>query len=89
MFYEDLDDDTKSSILEYSVSVEYIVENNDALVCDMFAGLNSNNYVLNNQEVRNAAYWGEFKVLVYSVASEYRDFFLTYNILSDKNCQSL
>ena len=51
----------------------------------MFARLNSNNYVLNKQEIRNAKYWGEFKVFVYSLASELRSFFIEYGILLDKD----
>lgn len=84
--YSDLDDDTRESLLCYEIAAEVIIEREESVIYDMFARLNSNNYILNRQEIRNSRYWGDFKVLVYSLASAYRDFFLTYEILSDKEC---
>ena len=84
--YSDLDDEVQESILSFEIIAEVVTEKDESLIYDMFARLNSNNYVLNKQEVRNAKYWGDFKVLVYSIAAKYRDFFLRYGIFSDKDC---
>ena len=84
--YSDLDDEAQEAILEYEIVAEVVTEKDEGLIYDMFARLNSNNYVLNKQEIRNSKYWGDFKVLVYNLASKYRDFFLSYRLLSDNDC---
>lgn len=85
-YFSELDPDVQEEFLSYQVSAEIVIENDDSVVYDMFARLNSNNVVLNKQEIRNAKFWGEFKVLVYNLASIHREFFLTQNLLSDKDC---
>lgn len=84
--YSDLDPDTQEAILEYEVLAEVVTEKDESVIYDMFARLNSNNIVLNKQEIRNSKYWGEFKVLVYRLSSKYRDFFLNNQLLSDNDC---
>lgn len=84
--YSDLDEEVREAILSFEIVAEVVTEKDESLIYDMFARLNSNNYVLNKQEVRNAKYWGDFKVLVYSLAAKYREFFLYYGIFSDKEC---
>lgn len=86
MKYSDLDEETKEAILEFEIVAEVVTEKDESLIYDMFARLNSNNYVLNKQEIRNSKFWGDFKVLVYNLASQYRDFFLKYKLLSDNDC---
>ena len=84
--YSDLDEDIQEAILEYEILAEVVTEKDESLIYDMFARLNSNNYVLNKQELRNSRYWGDFKVFIYRLASKYRDFFLDNNLLSDHDC---
>lgn len=84
--YSDLDIETQEAILSYAILAEVVSVKDEGVLYDMFARLNSNNYVLNKQEIRNSKYWGDFKVLVYNLASKYRDFFLSYNIMSDNDC---
>lgn len=84
MYYEDLDDETKEQILDYDIFVEVINEKEDPIIYDMFARLNTNNCVLNKQELRNSRYWGEFKVAAYNTAAEYRDLFYNNKIFNDK-----
>lgn len=86
MKFDNLDDDIKGDFLGYEISVEYITETDDSKVYDMFSRLNSNNYVLNKQEVRNAIFWGDFKVLAYKLAAKYRSFFIDNMIFNDKDC---
>ena len=83
--YSDLDEDTQEAILEYEIIAETVTEKDESLVYDMFARLNSNNYVLNRQEIRNAKFWGDFKVLVYNLASHNRRFFIDFSLLSDSD----
>lgn len=84
--YSELDEETKEAILEFEIVAEVVTEKDESLIYDMFARLNSNNYVLNRQEIRNSKYWGDFKVLVYNLASRYRDFILKYKLLTDNEC---
>lgn len=84
--YSELDPDTQEAILEYEILAEVVTEKDESVIYDMFARLNSNNIVLNSQEIRNSKYWGEFKVLVYRLSSKYRDFFLSSKLLSDSDC---
>lgn len=82
--YSELDDETKENFLSYELFVEIINEKDDHVIYDMFARLNTNNYVLNRQELRNSKYWGEFKVAVYNLAAEFREIFLENNIFNDR-----
>lgn len=84
--YSELDEEAKEAILEFEIVAEVVTEKDESLIYDMFARLNSNNYVLNRQEIRNSKYWGDFKVLVYNLASRYRDFILKYKLLTDNEC---
>lgn len=84
--YSDLDPEIQEAILEYEILAEVVTEKDESVIYDMFARLNSNNIVLNKQEIRNSKYWGEFKVLVYKLSSRYRDFFLSTKLLTDNDC---
>lgn len=84
--YSELDEDAQESMLEYEILAEVVTEKDESSIYDMFARLNSNNYVLNKQEIRNSKYWGDFKVFIYRLASQYRDFFLNNRLLGDNDC---
>ncbi len=85
MYYDNLEDDIKEQILHYNISVEIIKIKDDARIYEMFARLNTNNMALNKQELRNAQYWGEFKVFVYRKSSEFKNLFIEKNIFKDKD----
>lgn len=87
--YSELDVELQESILEYEILTEVVTEKDESVIYDMFARLNSNNIVLNAQEIRNSKYWGEFKVIVYRLSSKYRDFFLETHLLSDNDCSRM
>lgn len=84
MKYDELPDEIRKGFLEYEIFAEIISDKEDYIVYDMFARLNTNNYILNNQELRNSKFWGEFKVAVYSLTAELREFFQENNIFNDK-----
>ena len=83
--YSDLPDSTKEELLQFNIIAQMITESNESLIYDMFARLNSNNVVLNKQEIRNSKYWGDFKVFINQLTSEYRVFFTDYNFFSDSD----
>ena len=84
MIYSNLDDETKSDILNFQIIAQIVTEDDDSSIYDMFARLNSNNVALNKQELRNSVYWGDFKVFIYQLTSDYRYFFEKYNFFKDK-----
>ncbi len=81
--YSDLDDSIKESFLDYQIPVELIKTNDDSVVYDMFMRVNTNSYTLNKQELRNAKYWGDFKVVVYKLTSTWRPFFKMNKVFKD------
>lgn len=83
-YFSDLSDEMQSNFLSYNISFELIKIESDSLIYEMFARLNTNNVALNEQEIRNARYSGEFKVFIYRKASQYREWFLDNKIFSDK-----
>lgn len=82
--YGELDPEYKSRILEYTFAVEVLPTNfEDRDVLEIFARLNSTGYKLNAQELRNAEYFGAFKICVYNLAYEQFERWRSWRILSD------
>ena len=81
--YEEFDDDTQIAFLSFNIPIVLIKSEDDSIIYDMFARLNTNNVVLNKQELRNSKYWGEFKVFAHRIATKYRNFFIDYKTFSD------
>lgn len=82
--YNEFDDDTQIAFLGFNIPIILVKTENDSIIYDMFARLNTNNMVLNKQEVRNAKYWGDFKVFANKTATYYRNTFIKYKTFSDK-----
>lgn len=69
--FDQLDDPTKLSILDYSFSVHtFPSQVDDREILQIFARINSTGLKLTPQELRNAWYFGEFKTCMYLLASE-------------------
>lgn len=83
-FYSELSDKLKTVFISYEISVLIIQSNNDGLIYDMFARLNTNNMILNAQEIRNAKYWGVFKSAVYEFGRNIRDKFIEWKVFNDR-----
>lgn len=80
--FHTLSKDLQEKFLLYDLSCEQLRKAIDVEIKDMFVRLNKNNVKLNNQELRNALYEGDFKKLAYNLADETVDFFLDNKILS-------
>lgn len=85
MTYDSLDEELQEDFLSYELPVEVIKVKDDSIIYDMFARLNTNSMTLNKQELRNAKYWGEFKVFIYRLAAKWRNFFIEINMYNDKS----
>lgn len=84
-YYSDLEEDEKLSFLDYQVPVELIKSPDDNVIYDMFMRVNTNSLVLNKQELRNAKYWGDLKVLAYNLSSKWRFIFTENSIIKEKD----
>ena len=51
----------------------------------MFMRVNTNSIVLNKQELRNAKYWGDLKVLAYNLSSKWRPTLKEHYIVKEKD----
>lgn len=60
MTFDDLSAELKKRIYGYLFVVRLLPEMSDAELRDIFSRLNRNNVVLNQQELRQATYWGQF-----------------------------
>lgn len=69
--FAELNSDVQRQILEYEFNVHVLpswVDDRDVL--QIFRRMNSTNYILKPQELRNAEFFGEFKTSVYELAAE-------------------
>ncbi len=85
--FNELDKDYRQLILDYNFSVHtFPIQTDDREILEIFARMNSTGVKLNEQELRNATYFGKFKTSMYRLASEqlqrWRDWklFTEYNI---------
>lgn len=66
-----LPEDVRAQILDYEFSVHVLpADTDDREILQIFARMNSTGYKLNHQELRNAAYFGDFKSTCYELAYE-------------------
>ena len=85
--FRELPHEVKQRILDYEFSVHVLPSSvDDREILHIFARMNATGVKLNEQELRNAWYFGEFKTSMYEIASEqlprWRDWkiFTEYNI---------
>lgn len=83
-YYNDLDEDYKEKFLNFNISTEIIKLKEDSKIYEMFARLNTNNMALNKQELRNAKFWGDFKVYIYRKSAEIREFLIENKVFKEK-----
>ncbi len=69
--FKDLPKDIRQRILDYQFSVHVLPSKiDDREVLQLFARMNATGVKLNDQELRNAEWFGEFKTSMYELASE-------------------
>lgn len=85
LLYSELPDNEKENFLNYNISFEIVKLKDDSKIYEMFARLNTNNIALNKQELRNAQYWGEFKVFILQKSSDFKNIFIEKKIFKDKD----
>lgn len=67
-YFRDLSDEVKYKFWDYKIVVRFLRKTNDEEIRNLFTKLNTNNIVLNDQELRNARFMGRFKDLAERLA---------------------
>jgi hypothetical protein len=82
--FDQLPDEYKHRFLNYEFSTHVLPSNvDDREILMIFSRLNSTGTQLSKQELRNAAWFGEFKTLMYGLALEQLDHWRGWNLLND------
>jgi hypothetical protein len=69
--FKDLPTDVRQNILDFQFSVHILPSSvDDREVLQIFARMNATGVKLNAQELRNAAFFGEFKTSMYAISAE-------------------
>ena len=69
--FKDLPHEVRQNILDYQFSVHILPSSvDDREVLQIFARMNATGVKLNAQELRNAAYFGEFKTSMFAISAE-------------------
>lgn len=84
LYFKDFPKETKEKILSYQFSTHTLPINvDDRDVLQIFARLNATGTKLNNQELRNAEFFGEFKTLMYKLALQQLEKWRIWRIFSN------
>lgn len=77
--------DVQRRILDYQFSVHILPSwIDDGTIIQIFRRMNSTNYTLNDQELRNAEFFGEFKNSVYELASQLLNNWRKWNLFTER-----
>lgn len=87
--FKTLPEDLLSVFWRYKLSFEELEDASEQEINDMFIRLNLSGAKLNNQELRNAAYNGDFKTMIYDTADEFDDYLVDNKILSASNVKRM
>ncbi len=83
MYFSDLPEEIKYNFLYKELLIQQIITNNDAEIYEIFVRYNTNSTPLNDQELRNAKYWGDFKVYINNWGNARRKYFIDFKIFDD------
>lgn len=83
LFFSQLPDEVKASILDYKFSVDILKGVDDSEIMDVFSRLNTYTTPLNKQELINAEFFGYFKQLVYKISYKYNNFWTHNGVFSE------
>lgn len=82
--FEDLSEEMKQRILDYEFFVHVLsssVLNREIL--EIFSRMNSTGLKLNEQELRNSSYFGEFKSVAFTLANQFYDYWINWKVFTE------
>ena len=82
-YYSQLDSNTQKGIQRYEFSIDILTDAPDSEIYDIFARLNRYPVKINDQELRNSQFFGEFKTTTYQLAHEFNTFWLQNRIMTE------
>ncbi|MEM4986655.1 DUF262 domain-containing protein [Collimonas sp. H4R21] len=84
--FKTLPNELQQRIMDYQFSVHVLPSSvDDREVLQIFARMNSTGVKLNDQELRNADYFGEFKTLSYTLSTEFLESWRQWGIFTEHN----
>lgn len=82
--WDQLDDETKASVLKYEIGVDLLYDVSLAEMLDIFARINTYSVTLNRQEKLNAKYLGVFKTVSYELGHAYASYWMDGGVVTEK-----
>jgi hypothetical protein len=82
--FSQLDGSVQKEILYYEFTCDFLLDAPDAEIYDIFARLNKYPVKINDQELRNSQFYGEFKSTTYTLANDFNTFWIRNGIFSAK-----
>ena len=84
--FQDLPQDIRQTILDYQFSVHVLPsEADDREILQIFARMNATGVKLNDQELRNAEFYGEFKTSAYDQATKQLNRWRQWGVFTEDN----
>lgn len=84
--FKELPNEIRAAILDYQFSVHvFPSDTDDRDILQIFARMNATGVRLNDQELRNAEWFGEFKTLMYDLAAEQLPRWRNWSVFTDYN----
>lgn len=83
--FSQLTEEERRRVRDYSFSAEIFSSLSDAEVLEIFSRLNTYSVRLNDQELRNGKYFGQFKQDVYRLALEHLEFWRVHGIFTERS----
>jgi hypothetical protein len=80
-----IDEKIQSTILNYEIAADLLVNMPDYEILDIFSRLNSYSVTLNEQEKINANHFGAFKILCDTISHCYYEFWIDNGIINSQN----
>jgi len=81
--FSQLSEDDRNSIRRFGFRCDLFKSLSDAEVLEVFARVNTNSIGLNNQELRNGRWFGQFKQSAYGLAHEHLEFWRRNRIFTE------
>jgi len=81
-YFSQLTGSIQKDILYYEFTCDYLLDAPDPEIWDIFARLNKYPIKINDQELRNSQWFGEFKSSVYELSRDFTSFWLTNKIFT-------
>ncbi|MCG3119531.1 MAG: hypothetical protein ALAOOOJD_01958 [bacterium] len=84
MRFSELEKSVQKEILYYEFICDFLLDAPDVEIYDIFARMNKYPVKINDQELRNSQFYGEFKSTVYELALEFNTFWQNNRIFTPK-----